>query len=73
VRSFEAIQVKNTLSGILKGVVQLPVTILYDHPTITSLADWLLQLIGVGEIDIPKVEQKKKKKNFFRKGELANS
>jgi hypothetical protein len=65
VRSFEAIQVKNTLSGILKGVVQLPVTILYDHPTITSLADWLLQLIGVGEIDIPKVEQKKKKKNFF--------
>jgi hypothetical protein len=55
VRSFEAIQVKNTLSGILEGVVQLPATMLYDHPTIVSLADWLLQLIGVGEIGIPKV------------------
>jgi hypothetical protein len=66
VRSFEAVQVRNTLSSVLEGLGQLPTTMLYDHRTIASLADWLLQLAGAKEIPsaketVPKVCIKRKR------------
>jgi hypothetical protein len=57
VRSFEAVQVRNTLSSVLKGLGQLPATILYDYPNIASLAEWLLRIAGVRELNIHNVSK----------------
>eukprot|EP00026_Physarum_polycephalum_P001948 Phypoly_transcript_01951.p1 GENE.Phypoly_transcript_01951~~Phypoly_transcript_01951.p1 ORF type:complete len:1014 (+),score=130.64 Phypoly_transcript_01951:264-3044(+) len=55
VRSFEAMQVRNTLAAILGSHGQnLPATMLYDHSTIVLLAEWLVQTVSLGEVDIPK-------------------
>jgi hypothetical protein len=47
-RSFEAIQIGNILSEVLEGTIHLPPTLLYDHPSVSLLSAYLVQLLDGG-------------------------